>query len=440
MIYLSNTESLDEDFDELRKAIFQFGSQTATFAEKIPLKWIRLEQSLDIIRDAGKNILSFEDVTKLSVKCDIRNQREVNLFLKYQHNIGNIVYFETLNEYIILSQKWLADAFKCLVSDKFDGTIQLSDEWHILESRGELHPDLISRLFEKEPGLQFNKFQDHLLNVMEQFDILYKPNVRSLDNTIQQVSNYYMPCMVNAAPSLENILKMFNVKPEIRTPWLCFTFDFLPVSFFNHILFYFLRNYTVCSGRLNDFDQLAIFHGKGVFYLDLKRFQRLIICFSKNTISVQLWEWRKVTQGKYKDILTTLKKEIKRLRNKFQLNVSYVIKMKCPEGNVDNPAGSKTYQELLELGEEDYFCEDHNTIHPSLRASQTWFEDYEEVKLLINCSLFVVICSRLLITLYVYTIALRNIISFLQSWGYRTVAGDLMGNFLKILSEASGIV
>ena len=377
IVHVSNTIPSNEDFCHLRKEIFKWGKTIKTFQERIPLKWIHLERSLDLVRETGINILSFKELADLSSNCSIYNEDEVELFLIYQNNIGNIVYFKSLKNYVILSQKWLADAFKCLVcdSDKVDVKLRNTDDWQALKTRGELSLSLVSRLFDKVPELDFTKFQDHLLNVAELFGIVMRPKTITGKNKIEKTPDYYMPSMINDAPEFSELLEHFgaNLQDCKRQPWVCFQFKFLPLSLFNYILFYFMRLYTVCTYFVKKCKRLALFHGMAVFYNDHTRKQKIVLCFAKNAICIQFWEWRQPEKSTYKNLLSKIQSEILRLRYKYNIKIAFSKLGKCADGNIHDPAGWISYEDL----DDEYLCEEHNQLHQSKDLCDTWFMEYE---------------------------------------------------------------
>jgi hypothetical protein len=233
--YLSNKEPLEKDFLELQSAIFETATEMSSWGKELPLRWIHLETALDGERDAGSNILPFHLVVKLAKDSSlpISDDEEIILFLRYQHECGHVIFFKDWRDYIILNPRWLIDAFKCLVSaHQFQETLIHLDDWGELEETGRLTDKLISKLFEKVPNLKFMEYKDHLLHVLEKFDIIVKPNSFDYENR----TFYYMPCKIK--PSSFNVIcDKFGVhSPSCRrTSWLLLEFEFLPPAFFNHV-------------------------------------------------------------------------------------------------------------------------------------------------------------------------------------------------------------
>ncbi|CAG2205050.1 unnamed protein product [Mytilus edulis] len=300
---------------------------------------------------------------------------ELLRFLNNQHKIKNVIFFNDLKDYIILQPDWLVKCFRCLVNDHQKRTDAISfNACQTLKTTGELSETLIDRLFQKEPTLQFGNRKRHLLRVMEKFDIIVQPLFRDTDNDICQKSHlYYLPCMIKKSLQFNDIKKMFikeNVKVTI-TPWLVFEFKFLPLAFFNHILFYYVRNYTVCKAETG---YPALYLGKAVFYVDRENLSNFIICFSQNAISLQVWNWRDVDEDINKQMLSELCNQIEHIRGTLGQNLSYNIKAKCSLGDFSKRDGRISLTEITNTKHEVYFCEEHQQKHSNEDIEKTWLK------------------------------------------------------------------
>ncbi|VDI58566.1 Hypothetical predicted protein, partial [Mytilus galloprovincialis] len=371
--FLSNTESPEETFDGLRNIISRISKERQYFIEHLPLRWISLENALDVLREFQINVISLGDVMQLASQNTINEKKEVILFLNYQHSIGNMIFFEDTDECIILNPKWLVKAFRCLISDKIDHNLKITAEWTDLEESGRLSEKLIRKLFEKESNLEFVKYQSHILAVLEKFNIINRPSILDINNKKNLLHAYYMPSMIVDSPPFQQIRKDFGIDNTqcLASPWLCLEFNFLPIAYFSHILLSFLRHYTVCEET--NHRKLALYHGKGVFYLDNSKYTKMIVCFSKNAISIQIWSWVKLGAGIFSSVKEHLCSMITCLNDKLKQHVSYYVKVKCKTGSYEVLSGRLTFDEVKER--QSYFCEEHKQIHQTNHLFETWFED-----------------------------------------------------------------
>ncbi|CAG2244524.1 unnamed protein product [Mytilus edulis] len=235
--YLSNTIDTEEEFEKLQYAIYETAREMDNWGSAFPLKWILLEHLIEINKSKGRNFISLNDMFKLARHHDIKilKEDELLLFLRFQHNIGNIIFFENVRDLIILRPQWLADAFRCLVSDRFDDSkLHHREDWTLFKRQGKISESLITELFESKDGCQFSGQKNNLQKVMEKLDIIVK---------IEE-SSYIIPSKMPSS-TFATVCEKFGILTKIckRTSWLCFKFEFLPPSFFNHLSAWFIRKY-----------------------------------------------------------------------------------------------------------------------------------------------------------------------------------------------------
>ncbi|XP_076086697.1 uncharacterized protein LOC143057293 [Mytilus galloprovincialis] len=360
------------------------------FAEELPMHWIQLENALSVLKDDSKqNILSWQSFVDLAEMLSIKEQ-ELLPFLTYQHKIGNIIFFAEIKEYIILRPDWLVKCFRCLVCDNHPlkrniEIVKLTD-WHNLEKTGQLSDNIIDRLFEKEPDLEFGKYKTHILHVMEKFDIIVKPQLTATDNDSSLIqSSYYMPCMITTqSTSLDIIQNIFGSERSrfSSSPWLILEFEFLPLAYFNHILFYYITKYTVCEEKEG---RKTLYRGKTLVNIDKTELRKICICFSKNAIALQVWKLADAKFSRYDTILEELCRKIEELKKKLSQNISYDIKAKCRNGDYANTQGRITDKELGEMCEQGrYYCREHTYTHSKNDVENTWLQYADMVRAKLN--------------------------------------------------------
>jgi len=356
----------------LQSAIFETATEMSSWGKELPLRWIHLETALDGERDAGSNILPFHLVVKLAKDSSLptSDNEEIILFLRYQHECGHVIFFKDLPDYIILNPRWLIDAFKCLVSaHQFQRTLLHLEDWTELEETGRLTNKLISKLFEKVPKLKFMEYKEHLLHVLEKFDIIVKPN------NIENMTSYYMPCMIK--PSSFNVIcDKFGVHTPSchRTSWLLLEFEFLPPAFFNHVLVGYIRKFKV---SIENGARLSLYRGIGVFDIDKSGCRKLVICADKNLIAFQIWMYGNVLHSTFHDFRHTLTNMVDMLSERYQICCKYKVKLKCSESDYQKAEGRFEYKDLQD--DQIYFCPEHLREHECLDVYKYWFSDKVDV-------------------------------------------------------------
>ncbi|CAC5396546.1 unnamed protein product [Mytilus coruscus] len=371
ILYISNEYPDKKEIESLKEKIWKIAAEMNYFSEKRPTRWINLENALEVLKDMEEKVYSWTNIVKLAHENSIE-EKELLIFLNYHHKIGNIIFFEDKPDYIILQPNWLVKCFRCLVcdDDKKKHSSLTGTEMFKLKHKGELSETLISELFEKDTDLNFGKYKPHILDVMEKFDIIVKPQFSESDN-----KSYYMPCMIETSCNLSEIKANCFTQGHC-TPWLVLEFEFLPVAYYNHIMYDYIRQYTVCEVK-SGFP--AIYKGKAVVYLDEAKSKMLIICFSKNAISLQIWEWSDTNAKLYENILREICGKIDKLEDKLIHNLHYKIKANCSTGDYSQSFGRISYEELTRQCKETekYNCKDlkhKGQWHNKNEIENTWLK------------------------------------------------------------------
>ncbi|XP_076084523.1 uncharacterized protein LOC143055275 [Mytilus galloprovincialis] len=362
--FISNTEDTDSVFEEIRKEISRQAMDMEDWGKDCPLKWLLLQQVLLKLRYSNVPISSTKTLMKIAKHEDIgiSEENEVKRCLQYCNDNGTIIYFdeENLADYVILDPKWLVNAFRCLVSDKIANIIQVSDDWQKLKDTGQLKDSLISRLFRKEPQLKYEDNKAHLIEVMKRFDIIV---------TLGSSNVLYMPCMMTSR-SFAEVQKqcLDGNQPFYKTSWFCLEFKFLPPAFFNHIIAWYIKQYSVSViiDKETRSNRNILYRHIGVFDLDSSHCERLVVCEGHNTIALQVWDSR-MSNKTYEYLTLNLLQFVKTLQNRYSLRISYKTTFTCKDG--DFAINRKKIKDLITL---EYLCSEHNTIHVSDDLVQPW--------------------------------------------------------------------
>ncbi|CAG2246068.1 unnamed protein product [Mytilus edulis] len=337
------------------------------WGEAFPLKWILLEHLIEINKNHGKHFINFTEMIKLAKHPDINiiDEDELLLFLRFQHNVGNIIFFDNIRDLIILNPQWLSDAFRCLVSDRLENSkLHHIEDWTLFKRQGKISESLITELFESKDGSQFSGQKDNLHKVMEKLDILVK-----IEN-----SNYIMPSMMPSA-KFEDLCNKFGILKEKckRTSWLCFKFEFLPPSFFNHLSAWFIRHYNpskVDGG-------IALYRGICMFDTDQSGGTKILVTMSTDTIALQIVtfsERQAVLEGLCSSIYNEVTQLLINITERYKVKISFKLHFKCSDGYY--------FQDIFEYEkltvEKEFFCIQHKQMHRSDQIFSPWMNN--EVK------------------------------------------------------------
>lgn len=368
---LSNTTDPDTEFELLQEIISNTVRKMKIWGEELPLKWILLEHLIEINKDNGKNFIKLSEMADLAKHSDINiiNIDDVKLFLCFQHEVGNIIYFEDMQDFIILNPIWLVDAFRCLVSDEINDELQHRTDSTKFVQNGQISESLIFERFKSTCGSQFSNQIANLLEIMEKFDILVK---------IDETKSYIMPSMMQCI-SFDEICEQIGVKQTncYRTSWLCLKFTFLPPAFFNHVSVWFIRKYEP-SKIGNTLQSLALFRGICVFDIEKSGCEKLLVTMSTDTIAIQLLSFSTkkkdfsiICGNLYEDVIG----KINAIKKRYKLTISYKPRFKCRTGHYFE--NTITYKELKRSPE--YYCQQHKKVHQSHETYFPWMVNADVV-------------------------------------------------------------
>ncbi|VDI50205.1 Hypothetical predicted protein [Mytilus galloprovincialis] len=365
--YLSNIKDNDEEFEKLRYAIFESAQKMGNWGNAFPLKWILLEHLIEINKNNGKNFINFTDMSHLAKHPDITmvDHQDLMLFLRFQHNVGNIIFFENIPDLIILRPQWLADAFRCLVSDRVENRrLHHLVDWTLFIRQGKISEPLITQLFESKVGSQFSGQNDNLHKIMEKLDILVK-----IEN-----SNYIMPSMMPSA-KFEHVCKNNGILTEKckKTSWICFKFEFLPPSFFNHLSAWFIRNYNPSKVE----GGIALYRGICMFDIDRSGGTKILVTMSTDTIALQIVtfsEQQAVLESLCSSIYNKVTQLFKNITERYKVKISFKLHFQCSDGYYFQDTFE--YENLKTV--EELFCIHHKQMHRSDQMYSPWMNN--EVK------------------------------------------------------------
>ncbi|CAG2225393.1 unnamed protein product [Mytilus edulis] len=362
--FVSNIEDDDLVFDEIRKEISSHAMTMKDWGRDCPLKWLLFQQVIARLKDSQVSIATTTNLLTIAKhdSIGIHNDDEFKRCLQYFNDIGTVIYFdeENLKDHVILDSKWLIDAFRCLVSDKIEFSIERSNDWQKLRETGELTSELICLLFRKEPTLKFLENEKHLLEVMKRFDII----VKLLDSNA-----LYMPCMMDSCSFNKVKKKLMNKNQIVNiTSWLCLEFEFLPPAFFNHILAWYIKNYPVSAifEKGTRTNRKALYRQIGVFDLDHSRCQQLVVCEGPNVIAIQVWDTLMAGQ-QFGNLAEKLFEFVNNIEKRYSLKISYTKSFKCKNGDFNI-----NRRRMHELITEEYRCLEHTTNHVSADLVRPW--------------------------------------------------------------------
>ncbi|KAL3889626.1 hypothetical protein ACJMK2_001962, partial [Sinanodonta woodiana] len=328
---------LDSKLEELKKKIVEVASQQPYWGEQIPTRWFLLEQQLMKLRDAGVKIVSYSTVENLNKEGTVRieESEELDLFLRYLHETGTIIYFgiEVLRDNVLLDPKWMIDALKLLINAQPTLPVNAADsntesknpidnsshsyltkKWSDFKEKGILTVELVDAIWTKEKHPDLHEHKDHILMIMEQLNILARP--RSFNEMGEKVENYFLtPCMLRQE-SPKAVISPEEDPSMVRTPDMCciFTGKYLPPPIFHRLLAACVARWPVSKKK--ETSENLMFCGCCVFDLDL--FHRLTVYIKNHVV------FARITRMVVDEVKTPDAKLCSRVRRFITMNLSKI--------------------------------------------------------------------------------------------------------------------
>ncbi|XP_053379678.1 uncharacterized protein LOC123527054 [Mercenaria mercenaria] len=96
--FLIDNTTEDGTIQSLKKHIFDEASKQGYWGEDIPAKWVTLEDNLIRLKEENLKVLDKDKLKELNktLPAPIESDKELELFLQFHHEMGNIIYFREL--------------------------------------------------------------------------------------------------------------------------------------------------------------------------------------------------------------------------------------------------------------------------------------------------------------------------------------------------------
>ncbi|KAK3577279.1 hypothetical protein CHS0354_008372 [Potamilus streckersoni] len=385
---IDNTKR-DPRLEDLKRKIIDLARKQPHWGQEVPTRWLLLEQAIMTLKASGTKVVDLSVVRELNQRgsVPIETEKELDLFLRFQHEKGIIIYFSAkrLNKKIVLDPEWLIDALKSLITAKafiYKNNPAIIEKWEEFEKNGKLSPDLIDAVWTKETNVDFYENKEHILQLMTQLNIIVMP--RSFNDSGDEVKMetfYIAPCMLRQATPKEVICP--ELSPHMgSTSVLCcmFTEKFLPSPIFHRLLAACMVRWPVAKKE----SEHLIFCGCSVF--DLDRSHRLILHLKNHCIFVRIIRIGiRLTTPISKlciEVREHIDKTLSHIIGYLASNLHFQWFLQCPRSEIECLESMIPALEIKENAE--LMCKFHgNHAIESYELCKFWYEN-EEVRAAID--------------------------------------------------------
>ncbi|VDI23309.1 Hypothetical predicted protein [Mytilus galloprovincialis] len=259
-IFVNAKDKHDTEMEKIKEVIICESERQPT--------WVRIciadqtQHSVDHPRTSKENKQPLQPIRPLS-------EDELKVFLKFQHSIGKLLYFDELklDDRIVLSPTLLIDAFKSIVTDRrfCKGDRNREEIWDAMGMKGVVFKQAIHEVWKRKKYAKFNKEKDYLLAVMTHLDILVEPKRYDSSRTRIPADFYYVASMVRAIDDSGYLQSAGITKRNIALAFQSSSLMIPPALSFRFIS-YCLSVWSVKTYGETNRDML--FHRSGVFTID----------------------------------------------------------------------------------------------------------------------------------------------------------------------------
>ncbi|KAL3854314.1 hypothetical protein ACJMK2_013588 [Sinanodonta woodiana] len=375
---------VDSKLAALKHKIVEVASQQPYWGEEVPARWILLERELMRLKDARIKVIPRTLLEAFNQAEDAPiSTEEMDLFLKFQNDIGTILYFSInlLKDKIVLVPQWMIDAVKSLITAEMfvlRNAPAITEKWDVFNKSGKLSPELIDAIWTKEkyPDLHDNK--EHILLLMEHLNIIARPRCFSEDGSEIKVENYFLaPCMLKGKTPERVMFPKPDPEMKSSSSILCYNFvdKFMPSPIFHRLLATCVSRWPIAQRKSEN----QIFCGCCIFRLDPHH--ELTVLFKEYIIFVQVIRFGTTEMTPSFELCIDVKEFItKTLTNIIGYlghSLTFEMSVQCPKYlgyRVDCLIPLTDLQ-----GNADFTCDFHDDIHVfrSQDVLRFWFQEEE---------------------------------------------------------------
>jgi len=365
---------MDDEIKDLQDLIIHTSKHIELWHKEIPRRYFWFEEILLENRNT-RVIMSFDEIVQLGKKhgYPVTDRQEFHMFLSYQHEVRNVIFYQDIPEFIIISIEWFFGLINVLIATFYESS---SSE---CKKRGQISTDLLNQVIQNSRIDQSNQQENNERRTVE---ILQKFNVvcgvkkaNELKQTEIDDYWYYVPFLI-PTESTADVVTMFEKERRNKTSFLCFSFDFLPASLVHHMMFRLLEEYSVCEEPSSYIGETAIYYRTLVLDYEAVTNQKLYFLSQKHELLFQIWLYGMTSVSL---CFERLRKFVEQIVNKFKgrhkMNLNYTYKLKCPDSDHGE---TDIWDVLSKKPSRPYYCHGHKITHKDLYT--VWFTGHQEVR------------------------------------------------------------
>jgi len=241
---VDNTKSGSEfeclEVARLRKAVLAVAKELPHVNEVIPMKWLRYEKCLEILKNRRHHCISLAQAKQLASQVGIMNKdSEFLTLLNFLHDLRVLVHFDDtpeLDDVVVLDPQWLIDVFKKVITVRsyHSKERQYFHLWRKLERKGILEETLLNHVWSSL--IPQTETCESLIAIMEKFSLLCPWPLQEDASCSKQ---YLVPSMLKSHPPKG--ISDLVASAQIPSLFLKFETGQVPAGFFPRLVLEFFQ-------------------------------------------------------------------------------------------------------------------------------------------------------------------------------------------------------
>lgn len=205
LFFIDATNQRDEEIGILKDALVEIAFQQPTWGQRMPVAWVPLEYQISELRKKDIYLITKDMIQELN-KSNVEfmlSEFLLDQFLKLQHSLGKIMYFDQpgLQKFIVVQPTAMVNILRSFVTDEMFWPRELG-LGRILETMVNTGTVNRRQLFELWSQPQFKEMlpsieqKEYIVQVLVHLDILVEP--KHDDKYDPKEETYLVPCLVKS--------------------------------------------------------------------------------------------------------------------------------------------------------------------------------------------------------------------------------------------------
>ena len=290
IFFINAKDEEDPEISRLKTKLVEVACRQKAWGKRMPMAWVPLDLQLSEMRSDNTTLISKEDLTALNKSNEdlALTDTQIEHFLKAQHSLGNILYFDQhgLEKFIIVKPQSLVNILRSFITDEhfWPDDESLRGILRTMINTGEIpHKGLLKLWSQKEfdQYMPNNIMKEFMMQVLVHLDILVEPKRYSQEKQ-SIVQSYLVPCIIKRRLPVTDVYYKSN-----EDKMICLSYKLLKSSIPAALSFKLIgAAMNVWPLKERPAEGVCLYHQAAIFCID--RANELHISVKDNKIIIYL--------------------------------------------------------------------------------------------------------------------------------------------------------